>query len=234
MTKLTLYGYYRSSCTTRLRIALALKKIEHTTVVVDFFNKEHRGAAYTAINPNQSLPTLAAEIEGSGGGTPVYITQSVAALEFLEEAFPDNAVPLLPKNPADRARVRSLVEIVVADLQPRQANHTLEKLGNDLGADGDQKTKWAYDWSVRELRAYETLVTAGGANGGPPGKYSVGDTVTLADVCLVPAIQNAVERWGVDLEKEFPVLAKIFGNLTALPEVQGAHWSKQPDAPKDA
>lgn len=228
MTKLTLYGYYKSSCTTRLRIALALKKIEHTTVFVDFFNKEHRGAAYAAINPNQSLPTLVTE-DGSGRG-PVHITQSVAALEYLEEAFPDNAVPLLPKNPADRARVRSLVEVVVADLQPRQAAQTLEKLGNDLGADGDQKIKWAYDWCVKELGAYETLVTAGGS--GQAGKYSVGDTVTLADVCLVPAVQNAVERWGVDLEKQFPALAKIYDNLKALPEVQGAHWSLQPDAPK--
>ncbi|CAK7209663.1 hypothetical protein SBRCBS47491_000518 [Sporothrix bragantina] len=227
MPQLTLYGYYKSSCTTRLRIALALKNIEHKTVYIDFFNKEHRGDAYTAINPNQSLPTLAAD-EGDGKG-PVYITQSVAALEYLEEAFPDNGIRLLPSNAADRARVRSLVEIVVADLQPRQAAQTLEKLGNDLGANQDQKVKWAYDWCIKELRAYEKQVTATAS----PGKYSVGDTVTLADVCLVPGIQNAVERWGVDLEKDFPALAKIYDNLKALPEVQGAHWAKQPDAPKE-
>ncbi|CAK7199628.1 hypothetical protein SEUCBS139899_002311 [Sporothrix eucalyptigena] len=227
MPQLTLYGYYKSSCTTRLRIALALKKIEYTTVFIDFFNKEHRGAAYAAINPNMSLPTLAAD-EGDGQG-PVYITQSVAALEYLEEAFPDNGVHLLPNNAADRARVRSLVEVVVADLQPRQAAQTLEKLGNDFNANQDQKVKWAYDWCIKELQAYETLVTATGL----AGKYSVGDTLTLADVCLVPGIQNAVERWGVDLDKDFPALAKIYENLKAVPEVQGAHWSQQPDAPKE-
>ncbi|KAL1897304.1 hypothetical protein Sste5346_004040 [Sporothrix stenoceras] len=228
MTKLTLYGYYKSSCTTRLRIALAVKKIEYNTVFIDFFNKEHRGAAYAAINPNQSLPTLAVE-EEEGSSTPVHITQSVAALEYLEEAFP-NSTPLLPKNPADRALVRSLVEVIVADLQPRQAAQTLEKLGNDFGANTDQKIKWAYDWCVKELTAYEKLVTAAG----PPGKFSVGDQLTLADVCLIPQIQNAVERWGVVLEKEVPALAKIYDNLKSLPEVQGAHWSQQPDAPKDA
>lgn len=228
MTKLTLYGYYKSSCTTRLRIALAVKKIEYNTVFIDFFNKEHRGAAYAAINPNQSLPTLAVEEEGAAAsGRPVYITQSVAALEYLEEAFP-NATPLLPKSAADRALVRSLVEVIVADLQPRQAAQTLEKLGNDLGADGDQKIKWAHDWCIKELVAYEKLATAAGA----PGKFSVGDQLTLADVCLIPQVQNAVERWGVVLEKEVPTLAKIYDNLKALPEVQGAHWSQQPDAPK--
>ncbi|CAK7215343.1 hypothetical protein SCUCBS95973_002449 [Sporothrix curviconia] len=229
MPQLTLYGYYKSSCTTRLRIALALKKIEYTTVYVDFFNKEHRGEAYTAINPNQSLPTLAADV-GDGKG-PIYIAQSVAALEYLEEAFPDSAVRLLPSNAGDRARVRSLVEIIVADLQPRQAAQTLEKLGNDLGANQDQKVRWAHDWCIKELRAYEKIVTAPAA--GPVGKYSVGDSLTLADVCLVPAIQNAVERWGVDLDKDFPALAKIYGHLKALPEVQAAHWTKQPDAPKE-
>lgn len=227
MTKLTLYGYYKSSCTTRLRIALAVKKIEYNTVFIDFFNKEHRGAAYAAINPNQSLPTLAAEEEGDSKSGPVYITQSVAALEYLEEAFPDST-PLLPKSAADRALVRSLVEVIVADLQPRQAAQTLEKLGNDLGADGDQKIKWAHDWCVKELVAYEKLVTAAG----PPGKFSVGNQLTLADVCLIPQVQNAVERWGVVLEKEVPALAKIYDNLKSLPEVQGAHWSQQPDAPK--
>ncbi|CAK7266147.1 hypothetical protein SEPCBS119000_001878 [Sporothrix epigloea] len=227
MPQLTLYGYYRSSCTARLRIALALKKLEYSTVYVDFANKEHRGEAYTAINPNQSIPTLAAD-EGDSNG-PVYITQSVAALEYIEEAFPDNAVRLLPGTAGDRARVRSLVEIIVADLQPRQASITLERLGNDLGATQEQRVKWSYDWCIKELRAYEKLVTAAG----PVGKYSVGDTLTLADVCLVPAVQNAVEKWGVNLAKEFPVLAAIYDNLKVLPEVQAAHWSRQPDAPKE-
>ncbi|CAK7266261.1 hypothetical protein SEPCBS57363_002001 [Sporothrix epigloea] len=227
MPQLTLHGYYRSSCTARLRIALALKKIEYSTVYVDFANKEHRGEAYTAINPNQTIPTLVAD-EGDGR-SPVYITQSVAALEYIEEAFPDNAVHLLPSNASDRARVRSLVEIVVADLQPRQAMITLEKLSNCFGATQDQKVKWSHDWCIKELRAYEKLVTAVG----PVGKYSVGDTLTLADVCLVPAVQNAVEKWGVDLAEAFSVLATIYDNLKVLPEVQAAHWSRQPDAPKE-
>lgn len=193
---------------------------------IDFANKEHRGEVYTTINPNQTIPTLVAD-EGDDRG-PVFITQSVAALEYIEEAFPDNAVHLLPRNAGDRARVRSLVEIVVADLQPRQAGITLEKLSNHFGATQDQKVKWSQDWCVKELRAYEKLVAAGG----PVGKYSVGDTLTLADVCLVPALQNAVEKWGVDLAKEFPVLATIYDNLRVLPEVQAAHWSRQPDAAK--
>ncbi|CAK7239697.1 MAG: hypothetical protein STHCBS139747_001132 [Sporothrix thermara] len=245
MPKLTLYGYYKSSCTTRLRIALALKKIDYTTVYINFAAKEHRGDAYAAINPNQSLPTLVVEEDGENNGEnddgngsstgPLYITQSVAALEYLEEAFPDCAVRLLPGNAADRARVRSLVEIVVADLQPRQSAQTLEKLADDLGASQPQKVQWAHDWCIKELRAYEELAasaSAGSSAGTSAGKYSVGDSLTLADVCLVPAVQNAVERWGVDLDKELPGLARIYNNLKALPEVQAAHWAQQPDAPK--
>ncbi len=230
--RLTLYGYYKSSCTTRLRIALALKQIDYTPVYVNFFEKEHRSAAYTALNPNQALPTLQVTDDtatGSGGSeaTPVYITQSVAALEFLEETFRDSAMALMPpvSDAAGRAVVRSLVGTIVADLQPRQAAQTLERLTAQFGADTPARTKWAHDWCVKELGAYEGLIA------GIAGQYSVGDAPTLADVCLVPAVQNAEERWGVDIA-QFPTLARVYANLKALPAVQTSHWSQQPDAPK--
>jgi maleylacetoacetate isomerase len=74
------------------------------------------------------------------------------------------------------------------------------------------------------LLAYEAIAS------NTAGKFSVGDQVTLADVCLVPAVWGA-QRWGVDLNQT-PVLMRVYENMSKIEEVDRAHWQRQEDTPE--
>jgi len=100
-----------------------------------------------------------------------------------------------------------------------------------LGGGEAAGAAWAKDFNTAGMVAYESALVLGATSPATaPGMYSVGDTVTLADVCLVPAVWGAV-RWGVDLEGLCPRLMAVFRNLSKLEEVKKAHWQGQPDCP---
>ncbi|KFY73796.1 hypothetical protein V499_06135 [Pseudogymnoascus sp. VKM F-103] len=212
------YVYYRSSCSGRLRIALNLKSITPTYKYVNLIAKEQRSEEYTLINPSHTVPTLI--ITPSSGGPPTKITQSIPALEYLEEAYP-SLRPLLPKDLAGRATVRTLTAIIAADLQPITNLSILNRVG-DIGGD---KALWAKEIMAQGLLAYEAVVK------NTAGTFSVGDEISMADVCLVPAMWGA-ERFGVDFE-EMPTVMRIYERLAAMEEVKRAHWSRQEDTPKE-
>lgn len=70
---------------------------------------------YLSINPCASLPTL---IITTPSGHSTTITQSIAALEYLEDAYPQLQPRLSPVDIEARARVRELVSIIACDIQP--------------------------------------------------------------------------------------------------------------------
>lgn len=213
MASLTLYGYYRSSCSARLRIALDLKAIEYKPVYVNLSKGEHLKDEYGARNPSRSVPTLMIDESWC-------IPQSVAALEYLEEAYPQTT-SLLPADAKSRADVRTLVEIIVVDTQP-PTNDTPMKRAESSGAD---RLEWARFFTERGLKAFETVVSI------TAGKYCCGDKVTLADVCLVPALWNA-EKFGVAVEL-FPTVSRVYGVLKEHPSFIKSHWQNQPDCPEE-
>jgi maleylacetoacetate isomerase len=213
---ITLYTYFRSSCSARLRIALHLKDIPFTPIFVNLLKDEQSSAAHKQINPSGLVPALIVENEGIA---PVTITQSLAALEYLDEAFPGAA--LLPSDPVSRAQARTLASIIACDVQP-VTNLKIMKRVASLGAD---RTSWSKDLIEEGLRAYESTVTKSA------GKYSVGDDITIADICLIPAAWGA-ERVGVDL-KAFPVTFGIIRNLEGIDAVKKGHWQNQPDTPEE-
>ena len=218
-TALHLHGVYGSSCSGRVRIALAYKGIAYTPIYVRYQEKQQHGDAYAAMNPSRSVPTL--EVVDAGGKAS-YITQSAAALEYLEEAYP--SAPLLLPPAADRllrAQVRSLVQIVVSDIQPV----TNTRVFNRVVAMGQDKVAWGAEWHARGLKAYEESIAAGA------GRYSVGDSVTMADVCLAPMIWNAF-RWQLALDG-YPTVKRVYGNLMELEAFREGHWSRQPDCPEE-
>src|SRR5687767_12400564 len=98
-----LYSYFRSSASFRVRIALALKGLAYEYVPVHLVRNEHLQDSLRATLPAQLVPALVAE--GEGGGE-LSLTQSLAIIEYLDETHPEP--PLLPGDPAGRARVRSL------------------------------------------------------------------------------------------------------------------------------
>ncbi|PYH86063.1 Maleylacetoacetate isomerase [Aspergillus uvarum CBS 121591] len=228
MPEITLYTYFRSSCSARLRIALHLKSLPYTPIPLNLLEGAQQSPENLARNPSGTVPTLL--ISPSPGSPtadhtadPIKITQSLAALEYLDEAFPAT-YPLLPRDPAKRALVRTLAQIIACDVQPVTNLRILKRVA-PLGVD---RAAWSRELIVDGLRAYETLIAGAGVS----GRFSVGDEVTVADVCLVPAVWGA-ERVGVDVAGLFPVVARVVERLEGLEAVRRAHWARQGDTPAE-
>lgn len=212
-----LYSDYRSSCAARVRLALILKRIPFDTVAVDIHRSAQHGAAYTRLNPSASVPTLVDRNQRDFA-----VGQSVAALEYLEDVFPRH-LPLLPPpaDPMARATVRTLVEIIVADTQPLTNTRVLPK----VRAGGVDGLEWSKGWFLRGLAAYEAVAKT------TAGRYSVGSKITLADVCLVPAVWNC-EKADIGLD-DFPTVKRVYETLSKDPAVEQGHWKRQPDCPEE-
>ncbi|GKZ99646.1 hypothetical protein AnigIFM60653_005400 [Aspergillus niger] len=216
---ITLHTYFRSSCSARLRIALNLKSLPYTSIPINLLKNEHHQSQNTTLNPSASVPTLI--IENPDGKT-IIIPQSLAALEYLEETHPQ-AHPLLPplSDPTARATVRTLSSIIACDVQPVTNMRILKRVA-PLGVD---RETWSKDLVEDGFRAYEAIAEK------TAGKYSVGDEITLADVCLLPAVWGA-ERVGVDLGN-FPVIKGVRERLEEVEAVKRAHWRCQGDTPEE-
>lgn len=206
MQKLTLYHYWRSTSSWRVRWACALKGVELEYVAVDLLKDEPDSPEHLARNPMGYIPTL--EIPQAGGKS-VYLSESVAIMEWLEETRPGPR--LFPRDPLKRALTRQLVEIINAGTQPLQ-NLNPQYLYSD---DPVKRKQWCQHWIRKGLGAYDQIVQA------TAGKFSVGDELTAADLCLVPQCYNA-GRYEVPLE-EFPRVKRIHDLAAEMPEYQASH-----------
>jgi maleylpyruvate isomerase len=212
-----LHGYFRSSASYRVRIALNLKGLHAEQLPHHLRRGEQRHPAYLAINPQGLVPAL--EVLGSEDDAGVTLTQSLAIIEWLDEIHPEP--PLLPREPLARAKVRAFAGVLACDTHPLQNLKVLARL-RELGLAEDQVTAWA-GWANREgLAACEKLV----AN--EPGPFCFGAAPTIADLCLVPQLANA-RRFGVDVNA-FPRLLKAETAAKAMQEFANAAPEKQPDA----
>jgi len=206
-----LHGYFRSSASYRVRIALNLKGLSAEHLAHHLRKGEQCAPAYLAINPQGLVPTL--EDEGT------VLTQSLAIIEWLDETHP--APPLLPKDPLRRAKVRAFALVVVCDTHPVQNLKVLARL-RQLGLSEEQVTEWAA-WANREgLTACEKLIA------GEAGPFCFGAEPTIADLCLVPQLANA-RRFGVDLAA-FPRLLKAEAAARNINAFADAAPDRQPDA----
>jgi len=209
--KIVLYSYFRSSASWRVRIALALKDVKYEYKAVHLVKKEQKSDEYTKMNPMAQVPTLVVD--------DVTLTQSLPILEFIEEKFPSPA--LLPKEPTARAQVRAISEIINSGTQPLQNLSVLQKL-EGLNVD---KTEWGKFYITQGLKAVEAMLER------TAGKYCHGDSVTMADLCLIPQLHNA-ERFKVDMSA-FPKIVAVQKALEELPAFKTAHAFSQPDCPED-
>ena len=206
-----LHGYFRSSASYRVRIALNLKGLNTEHLSHHLRKGEQRDPAYLAINPQGLVPTL------DDGGT--ILTQSLAIIEWLDETHPEP--PLLPQDPLRRAKVRAFAMALACDTHPVQNLKVLARL-RQLGLPEEQVTDWAA-WANREgLAACETLI----AN--EAGPFCFGAAPTIADLCLVPQLANA-RRFGVALEA-FPRLLQAETAAKAVKAFADAAPDRQPDA----
>jgi maleylpyruvate isomerase len=207
-----LHGYFRSSASYRVRIALNLKGLTADHLTHHLRKGEQRDPAYLAINPQGLVPTL----QGDGG---IILTQSLAIIEWLDETHPEP--PLLPRDPLRRAKVRAFAMALACDVHPVQNLKVLARL-RQLGLPEEQVTDWAA-WANREgLAACEMLIA------GEPGPFCFGAAPTIADLCLVPQLANA-RRFGVALET-FPRLLNAEAAARAITAFADAAPDRQPDA----
>ena len=208
-----LYDYCRSSAAYRVRIALNLKHVEYQQVPISLLAGEQRSADYLARNPQGLVPALQ---DGE-----LLLTQSLAICEYLDETCA-NAQPLLPENSGDRAIVRAMAQLVACDIHPVNNLRMLNYLVSELGASDAQKTQWYRHWIYQGFNALEQTLSD------TAGEYSFGNTVTLADLCLVPQVFNA-NRFKCNLDS-YPNIVRVNENCLKLRAFVDAHPDLQPGA----
>ena len=215
MPRCTLYHYWRSSASWRVRWALAIKGIAFESVAIDLVHGEQSAAAHQARNPMGRVPALVLDDGRSLG-------ESVAILEWLDETIPTPA--LYPKDPWQRARTRQLVEIINAAVQPLQNISVLRR----LSPEGPVQRAWAAHFNELGLGAFETLLAQIAAEGAGNGHFSIGDGLTAADIFLVPQLY-AARRFGVDVSR-FPRVLAAEEAARATPHAEAARPENQAGA----
>ena len=196
-----LYDYWRSSAAYRVRIALNLLGIAYDSVAVDLMQGEQGQAANLARNPQGLVPTL--EIDG------LVLTQSVAIVEYLSET---RGGGFLPADATGRARVRALAYAVAMEIAP-VCNLSVRSYAAEISDGAMTADGWHLHFLEPRLAALEAML------GEDP--YCYGDTVTLADICLVPQVYNA-RRLALDFTA-LPRISAIAQRLEALPAFAAAH-----------
>jgi len=210
----TLYTFFRSSTSYRVRIALSLKGLDWEPHFISLPKMEHRDPGFLAVNPQGLVPAL---VEDDGH----VLAQSLAIIEYLDEAYPDP--PFLPKDLYERAYVRRLSQIIGCDIHPLNNVRVLKWLKATVPDDRDIADRWYAHWVAEGFRAFEACLLREGRH----GTCCLGDTPGMADICLVPQVANA-RRFNCDLSA-YPLTVAIADRVADLPAVQRVAPETQDD-----
>lgn len=212
---ITLYTYWRSSASHRVRIALGYKGLAYEPVFVNLLQGEQRQAEYRQNNPLGHLPCLV--LDG------VRYLESTAILDLLEDLHPTPA--LYPPDPRDRARVRALMQFVNSGIQPLQNLVVLDRVGDDK----EKRLDWLRHFITRGLAAWEALAASYRDEGFVKGgSFAYGAQFTAADALLIPQIYTA-RRFGIELDA-YPIIVGVDEATKDLAFVKAAYPDAQPDA----
>ena len=202
MTDVTLYDYWRSSAAYRLRIALNLAGMAFDSVPVDLVKGEHLEEANAARNPQRLVPSM--EIGGQ------MLTQSLSIIEYLHDA---GHYFFLPQDILGRQRVRALSYAIAMEIHP-VCNLSVARYATENSGGGITMASWMQHFIPKGLRGVEAMLREG-------DRFMHGDSVTMADICLMPQIYNAL-RWEVEMDA-FPGIMARYAALKDIPEVAAAH-----------
>lgn len=208
-----LFGYWRSSATYRVRIALHLKGLEFEYEPVNLLKGEQQSPLFLKRNPQGLVPALQTA-EGH------ILTQSMAIIEYLEERYPES--PLLPEDAAGRAKARAVAAVIACEAQPFMNLRVQTYLKEERDFDADAMKDWLNRWSGGALVSVEKLIEK------EKGPFCLGATPTIADAFLIPQVFGAL-RFGIDVSK-CPRLMSIHEHCNTLEPFKRAHPQNQPDA----
>ena len=209
-----LYGYFRSSTSYRLRLALQLKGLEYENCPVNLVEGQQKGEAFAGRNPFATVPML--EVDGKDR------VQSMAIIEWLDEAYPDK--PLLPAEIEQRYLARELAYAIATELHAPLNLPVLKYLANEYDKSQDEIGVWYRHWLARTLDPLEARLAQLGS-----GDFLF-ERPGLFEVCLLPQVYNA-QRFGFDFADK-PHITRIETACLALPAFQRAHPDNQPDNPE--
>jgi maleylacetoacetate isomerase len=207
---LALHGFFNSSASYRVRIALALKGLQYEHLGVNIRSGIQNEASYKALNRAGLVPTLA---QGD-----LHVTQSLAIIDLLDSLQPEPR--LVPREGPARTRVLEISQLIACDIHPLNNLRVLKFLVGPMGLGDAQKRQWTAHWLALGFDAIEALL--------PQARdWCVGSAPTLADCCLVPQVANA-QRAGFDLAP-YPRLRRIHSHCQQHPAFIAAMPERQPD-----
>ncbi|WP_026605642.1 maleylacetoacetate isomerase [Methylocapsa acidiphila] len=214
MSDPVLYGYWRSSAAYRVRIAVNVKGVAAQYEYVRLREGEQRRKPFLALNPAGLVPAWR-DADG------FVLGQSLAIIEYIDDVFPEP--PLLPSDPRLKAICREIAYGIACDIHPLGNLRVLERLSADFGASAEARAAWCRQWIGRGFAAIEPRLVHFA------GRHSIGDQISLADICLVPQVYNA-RRFGLDLTP-FPRIVAADASAREQPAFAAAAPETQPDAP---
>lgn len=208
------YSYWRSSAAYRVRIALAVKGLPVEMHYVHLLKEggQQRLPDYRLLNPSQLVPTL---VDGD-----FTLNQSLAILEYLEVKHPQPA--LLPADLHLAMKVRAITLDIACDIHPLNNLRVLQYLTGPLQLTEQQKLHWILHWLQQGFQALESRLAD------QAGHFCFGDSLSWADVCLIPQIYNAL-RFGLDMSP-YPTLWRIYQHCQTIPAFVSASPEQQADA----
>ncbi|KAH9942184.1 glutathione-S-transferase [Epithele typhae] len=162
--EVTLYAAWWCPYAQRVWITLEERGIPYQYKEVNPYEREPH---FMAINPRGLVP--AAEYKGQA------LTESLAIVEFLEDAYPSHAPHVLPADPVARARARVWTDIANKTVVPAWFRLVMAT-GDDAAAQAARR---------EELYAGVRALMAEAAVDGP---YFLGEQFSTVDVALAPFV----------------------------------------------
>jgi maleylacetoacetate isomerase len=192
----TLFDFWRSSASYRVRIALNIKGVDYRSTPINLVDGAQRNPEFVARNPQGFVPML--HIDGAN------LTQSLAIIDYLDAVHPEPR--LIPAGPLERAKAMAAALTIAADIHPLNNLRVMNYLKSELQQSQEVIDDWYRHWISEGFAALEAMAPAAGLFGG--------DRPNIADICLVPQMYNA-RRFDVALDA-LPKLVRIDAALCGI------------------
>jgi glutathione S-transferase len=199
MAGIKLYDFPSSPNCQRVKIVLAEKKLAYETVPIDLRKGEQKKAEYLKLNPYGKVPVII------DGNTVLY--ESCVINEYLEEKYPEP--PLMPKEPAGKAKVRILIDYGLAHFDA-----PYQKLRQEIMKEEKERNQEVIEGAKKDLK--NLLQRFEREIGDQP--YLAGD-FSLVDAALAPRFLR-MEGFGILPDPSLPRLGQWLKRMKDRPSVR--------------